>query len=604
LTRMQTRLFVSETDLDNLRRWKYSVADNSITTIIFTPFWNWLVSYVPRECAPNVLTLAGFLCIILSFAIGSTYRHSHPLLTAVSTAILGYSYWHLDSIDGKHARNTQQSSPLGELFDHACDNLSTALATVTLFWLLGVEDERLLWAITQASTLQFLSEHVEAFDAADRTIRFGLLTGPGETVVVMITSGLLHSFGFLNPVWNAGVALAVKLDAEVLVPYLGSGLPWPEGSSESYNVRSAYLTELAILSMYLVVALKVVLQAARLRQPQHEKTRGWLLMCYAIRAFPSACLLTGVYSFGGPQHGGAFCPTLKNANGEIGEGEGSDGQFGNNLFAGFLGFNANGASDSGLGGAGLGLPMDSSYAATSCGGAAGAATLGNHGVMGIARVLTDSMFMSILTSDMIVAKMAGREAHPLLALLCLASTLGLTASWVCILLYYATLLGDICGGLNLPLLNPVVTVYCDGVFDLCHLGHMKQFEQALQVTGGTRLLVGVMSDKACGDYKRKPVMTQEERYATVAACKHVSGVVEGCPLVCDEAFLTKHGIHYVAAGEEYVDDPNDKYYGVPRRLGILKKTKRTMGVSSSDLFERVLERGEELLDRANPSAKK
>ena len=61
---------------------------------------------------------------------------------------------------GKHARNTRNSSPLGELFDHACDNMSCAMATVQLMWIIGVEDTRLLWAVTQAFTLNFLTEHV------------------------------------------------------------------------------------------------------------------------------------------------------------------------------------------------------------------------------------------------------------------------------------------------------------------------------------------------------------------------------------------------------------------------------------------------------------
>ena len=39
---------------------------------------------------------------------------------------------------GKQARRTRNSSPLGELFDHACDNMSCAMASVQLLWVLGV----------------------------------------------------------------------------------------------------------------------------------------------------------------------------------------------------------------------------------------------------------------------------------------------------------------------------------------------------------------------------------------------------------------------------------------------------------------------------------
>jgi len=34
-------------------------------------------------------------------------------------------YQSLDAIDGKQARRTGTSNPLGELFDHGCDSIST-----------------------------------------------------------------------------------------------------------------------------------------------------------------------------------------------------------------------------------------------------------------------------------------------------------------------------------------------------------------------------------------------------------------------------------------------------------------------------------------------
>ena len=36
-----------------------------------------------------------------------------------------FIYQTLDSIDGKQARRTNTASPLGELFDHGCDAVST-----------------------------------------------------------------------------------------------------------------------------------------------------------------------------------------------------------------------------------------------------------------------------------------------------------------------------------------------------------------------------------------------------------------------------------------------------------------------------------------------
>lgn len=41
-----------------------------------------------------------------------------------------FAYQSLDAIDGKQARRTGTSGPLGELFDHGCDALNTTLEVI------------------------------------------------------------------------------------------------------------------------------------------------------------------------------------------------------------------------------------------------------------------------------------------------------------------------------------------------------------------------------------------------------------------------------------------------------------------------------------------
>ncbi len=48
-----------------------------------------------------------------------------PLWAYLLCAVGLFIYQSLDAIDGKQARRTNSSSPLGELFDHGCDSLST-----------------------------------------------------------------------------------------------------------------------------------------------------------------------------------------------------------------------------------------------------------------------------------------------------------------------------------------------------------------------------------------------------------------------------------------------------------------------------------------------
>lgn len=42
-----------------------------------------------------------------------------------------FVYQSLDAIDGKQARRTGTSSPLGELFDHGCDSISTVFVALS-----------------------------------------------------------------------------------------------------------------------------------------------------------------------------------------------------------------------------------------------------------------------------------------------------------------------------------------------------------------------------------------------------------------------------------------------------------------------------------------
>lgn len=54
-----------------------------------------------------------------------------PRWTCLLCAFGLFVYQSLDSIDGKQARRTNTSSPLGELFDHGCDSISTVFVALS-----------------------------------------------------------------------------------------------------------------------------------------------------------------------------------------------------------------------------------------------------------------------------------------------------------------------------------------------------------------------------------------------------------------------------------------------------------------------------------------
>ena len=211
-------------------------------------------------------------------------------------------------------------------------------------------------------------------------------------------------------------------------------------------------------------------------------------------------------------------------------------------------------------------------------------------VISVTDVICDGLFMAVLTSDVMLSKMAGREVHPWVVTMSLAAGLSHSTILTLCLVYYIAVFADLCSYMNMPLLTTCRNVYCDGVYDLCHIGHKRLFQNALQY--GNRLFVGVVGDEDAQNYKRPPIMSHKERCDEVMACKAVTKVIPNSPCFgLTKEFLDNHQIHVVAYGEEYLERyPNpkdDPYYRVPREMGIARPLPRTQGLSTSDLIRRI-----------------
>ncbi|CAM6036040.1 unnamed protein product [Sphagnum compactum] len=134
-----------------------------------------------------------------------------------------------------------------------------------------------------------------------------------------------------------------------------------------------------------------------------------------------------------------------------------------------------------------------------------------------------------------------------------------------------------------------VRVYADGIYDLFHFGHQRSLEQAKKLFPSTYLLVGCCSDALTQKYKGKTVMNEAERYESLRHCKWVDEVIEDAPWTITQEFLDKHQIDYVAHDAiPYVDANGKDVYEFVKAAGRFKETKRTEGVSTSDLIMRIV----------------
>ena len=73
-------------------------------------------------------------------------------------------------------------------------------------------------------------------------------------------------------------------------------------------------------------------------------------------------------------------------------------------------------------------------------------------------------------------------------------------------------------------------IFCDGIFDLFHEGHVEHLKKIKNMFGDVYLIVGVLSDKQATEYKRKPIYNESQRISLVKNCKYVKKVITSYPL--------------------------------------------------------------------------
>ncbi|KAG5418778.1 PCT1 [Candida metapsilosis] len=144
-------------------------------------------------------------------------------------------------------------------------------------------------------------------------------------------------------------------------------------------------------------------------------------------------------------------------------------------------------------------------------------------------------------------------------------------------------------GFNLPPKGRPVRIYADGVFDLFHLGHMKQLEQAKKAFDNVELVCGIPSDVETHKRKGLTVLSDKQRCETLKQCKWVDEVIPNAPWCVTPEFLKEHNIDYVAHDDlPYASADSDDIYKPIKEQGMFLTTQRTEGISTSDIITKII----------------
>ncbi|OZJ02581.1 hypothetical protein BZG36_04189 [Bifiguratus adelaidae] len=189
--------YVSDESLANLKLYKYAAVDKSPTThYILRHYWNWAVELFPLWMAPNLITLCGLGFVLVNLICVILYI---PDMVGPGPAWLYFScslglwlYSTFDNVDGKQARRTGTSSPLGELFDHGCDALNCSIGAIVEAACMSFGHSWYAAFLLLMTTIPFYLSTWEEYHTG--VLYLGYINGPTEGLVmacaVMALSGI------------------------------------------------------------------------------------------------------------------------------------------------------------------------------------------------------------------------------------------------------------------------------------------------------------------------------------------------------------------------------------------------------------------------------
>ena len=191
--------YITQDGLSTLKQYKYrSGLSGFLDRVIMTPFWELCVTAVPSWVAPNLLTVISLFSASLAYLLLALYtpglQGQPPSWSFFVAALLMFCYQTLDAIDGKQARRTGSSSPLGQLFDHGCDAVCAVFHGLFLAATINAGPTLLALLALYFAIVPFFISNWE--ESATGFMRFGVL---GVTEAQFTSMGVLVATGILSP---------------------------------------------------------------------------------------------------------------------------------------------------------------------------------------------------------------------------------------------------------------------------------------------------------------------------------------------------------------------------------------------------------------------
>eukprot|EP00796_Vickermania_ingenoplastis_P006721 gene6721-4816_t len=196
--------YIEPQSISALRDYKSSSQDCSLlSNYVMKYYWEAVVEIIPKSIAPNLITLTGFL-VGMAGPLTALYFHLSDAETTPSwvwalSAISLFGYQTCDAVDGKQARRTKCSSPLGEFLDHGLDAMITQFVMLNMVLACNAAPWGGCLILFQSSISLFLCIW-EQFSTG--VFFLGYLSGPTEGIILTCIEYLITFFCGIE-VWDS-----------------------------------------------------------------------------------------------------------------------------------------------------------------------------------------------------------------------------------------------------------------------------------------------------------------------------------------------------------------------------------------------------------------
>lgn len=130
-------------------------------------------------------------------------------------------------------------------------------------------------------------------------------------------------------------------------------------------------------------------------------------------------------------------------------------------------------------------------------------------------------------------------------------------------------------------------IYADVVCDLLHAGHINFFRQIKKTYPKSKIIVGLMSDEQCTNYKRPPIFNIDQRFTILSSIKYIDSVIKNAPMPITHAFMEMHNISLVIHGDDISEESENYWYREAKLVGKFEKIPYTQTISTTKIIEKI-----------------